>query len=85
MDCAAIGTKDPIEQEVNVALDRINRNPRALIEGSLDIMPGSDVSSLAFLWHPPNRKDEGKNFIPTPYLWALFWEQRTKLANKGSL
>jgi hypothetical protein len=85
MDCAATGRDDHIEEEVNEAANIICRNPSAIFERSLDIMPQNDVSSLIFLRHPPNDKDKSKHFIPTQHLRTLFEAQRRNPVNKESL
>jgi hypothetical protein len=80
-----MGTKDPIEKEASAAVNRICNKPSIIFEESLNIIPQSEGSSVIFLHRAPNDQDEFKHFIPTPHLWALFEEQRSKLASKEAL
>jgi hypothetical protein len=64
-------------------VNKIWSNPSAIFEGSLDIIPKSEGSSLIFLC--PNREGKGRHFIPTPHLRTLFEGQCRKLENQEFL
>jgi hypothetical protein len=82
MKSAALGLNDPIERNAKQAATYICNNPSAIFEDSLDLMPQSEGSSVIFLRRTPEgsvTSDEGKRFIPTLHLLALFEEQRRKM------
>jgi hypothetical protein len=88
MKCAALGRDDPIEEEAKWAAMRIRKNTLDTFEGSLDLMPQSEGSSVIFLRRTTKgsvTSDGGKRFIPTPHLLALFEDQRRKMENRKSL
>jgi hypothetical protein len=76
-----MGEDDPIEREVNDAVGRIWGNLSVIFQGSLDMIPQSEGSSVIFLRPTPGNRDQDTHFIPTPHLWTLFEKQRTKLKN----
>jgi len=88
MEYTASGDVDPIEEETKTAAIAIWNNPRLILGTSIDLVPQSEGSSLVFLRRARNGSvtlGEGKRFIPTPYLRALFEAQRPAMENNESL
>jgi hypothetical protein len=82
------GPPDKIENDAKKAAAHICNNALAMVEGSIDLMEESEGSSLIFLRPTPKgifASEEGKRFIPTPYLRALFEEKRRGMKNNQSL
>lgn len=82
MVCAA---RDPIEQEVEEAVEGICASPSTVLTRSTgQSMPQSEGSSVIFLGRSVSLT-RGKPFIPTPHLIEIFERRRRRMENKESL
>jgi hypothetical protein len=89
MQCVINDDVDPIEVEVQGAVESTCASPSTIFDNSGGkSMPRNKISSVVFLRRPLSHSSnltDCESFIPTLHLINLFEKRRRKMANKESL